>query len=87
MDTNIQKKYLTPPELARELGVGTNKVLFWIESGELRAINVATSRKNRPRWAIEPEEIERFKASRSSAPQPKQAPRKSRTPDGVKEYF
>ena len=35
--------YLSPPKYAEGLGVDPAKVLAWIKSGELRAINVATT--------------------------------------------
>jgi excisionase family DNA binding protein len=41
--------YRTPPEIARRLGVGPEKVLAWIRSGELAAVNLATTRHGRPR--------------------------------------
>jgi excisionase family DNA binding protein len=42
IDTNRKKK-LTPPEIARLWGVSADKVLTWIRSGELKAMNAATS--------------------------------------------
>ncbi|WP_391483993.1 helix-turn-helix domain-containing protein [Aeoliella mucimassa] len=77
---------LNPPQIAEMLGVGVAKVHGWIESGELTAINVATTSGGRPRWAIEPDEFERFKRSRSSTSTPKPAKR-YRQPAGVIEFY
>jgi hypothetical protein len=76
----------TPPKVAEEWGIGVNKVLAFIRSGELRAFNVATCSKGRPRWIIELEELERFKRARSSTPAPKSLPRRQK-PAGIKDFF
>ena len=52
--------WLTPPQLAKQLGVDAQKVLGWIRSGELRAVNVAERACLRPRWRISAEAIEEF---------------------------
>ena len=75
----------SPPELAKLLGVKSTKVLTWIATGEITAINVATRRDGQPRWRIEAAEAERFKASRSSSPPPK--PAKRRPVVAAKDYF
>jgi len=54
-------------DYARRLRVGENKVRGWIEQGDLLAIDVSDSRKEKkPRWRIPVEEIERFEGERSS---------------------
>lgn len=58
------ERYLTPPTIAKRLGVTCDKVLTWIRVGKLRAVNV--SDHGRPRWKISPEDIETFLESRSS---------------------
>lgn len=82
---DAKKRYITPPQIAESLGVGHRKVLAWILSGELTAVNVAAARDDRPRWAVDPEELERFKRSRLSTPAPK--PPRGRKPKCVKEFF
>lgn len=79
------RQTLTPPELAARWGVGHEKILAWIHAGELRALNLATRRDGQPRWAIQLAEVERFEASRSSAPAPK--PAKRRAVVAAKDYF
>ena len=50
------------------LGVADAKILAWIRSGELRAVNLARSRNGRPRYAIDVADIEAFERSREVVP-------------------
>lgn len=59
------RQWLTPPEVARERGIKASKVLMWIASGELVAVNHAGQRNGRPRWRISPEALNAFDAARS----------------------
>lgn len=74
---------MTPPEIAKARKISVRKVLYWIESGELEAINHATRRSNRPLWKISPDALSRFDRSRSSRPStpvslpPRRTPKKS----------
>lgn len=78
---------LTPPELARRWGVEAWKVNSLINSGQLRAINLALKPHGRPRYRIYLSEIERFEASRTSQPPvPKVRHRRRRNRPGVKEF-
>ncbi|HAA50434.1 MAG TPA: DNA-binding protein [Planctomycetaceae bacterium] len=63
-----EREKLTPPQLARKLGVGTEKVLGWIRTGELRAINGATKPGGRPRYLIDQADVELFEAARRVVP-------------------
>jgi hypothetical protein len=67
---------ITPPELARRYGIGAGKVLMWIRSGELRAVNVATRPKGRPRYVIDDDDIAAFEARRALVPTPKPSGRR-----------
>jgi excisionase family DNA binding protein len=67
---------ISPKEYAERLGVSENKVLNWIRSGEIAAINVASKLSNRPRWRIPEEAIEAFEAARTSRPVVKPTPRR-----------
>jgi excisionase family DNA binding protein len=60
--------WLTPPQLAKQLGVQAEKVLGWIRSGELRAVNVADRASRRPRWRISAEAMEEFFRRREAVP-------------------
>lgn len=77
---------LTPPALAREYGVSVDKVLAWIRSGELRAVNVATRPAGRPRWRIDPDDVAAFEARRTMHSHPR-ATRRRKRPAAVTEYF
>jgi len=57
-------KYLTPPQVARQLGTDCNRVLLWIRSGSLKAFNL--SEGNRARWKISPEDLAAFLESKSN---------------------
>lgn len=63
--------YLTPPKVGALLGVGHDKVLGFIRTGELRAIDLSTTRGKRPRWRISPDDLNAFLARRSATPSPK----------------
>jgi len=83
-------EWLTPPQVARERGLKPAKVLAWIASGELEAVNHAGSTAGRPRWRINPKALEAFDRARSNrAPAPARAapaPRRAE-PKGVFQYF
>ena len=61
-------EYQTPPQVADVLGVGHDKILVWIHSGELRAIDVSTTRGQRPRWRISRIDLEDFLKRRAAIP-------------------
>lgn len=85
-ETLSEKSVFTPPELAREWGVSPDKILGWIRSGELRAVNMAQSQSGRPRYRIDAEAIQDFKAKRANHSPPPQT-RRRRRPSGVIEFF
>jgi hypothetical protein len=61
-----KQSYLTPGEIAKNARIGINKVLFWINSGELRAVNVAANAGGqRPRWRVSELDWEAFQARRT----------------------
>jgi hypothetical protein len=66
--SETDQTWLTPPRLAKQLGVQADKVLSWIRSGELRAINVADRASHRPRWRISAEATEEFFRRREAVP-------------------
>ena len=76
---------LTPRELAAVLRVSPDKVLHWIKSGELRALNTASARCRKPRFVILPGHLEEFERRRLVAPAPKQA-RQRKKSTGVDYY-
>lgn len=58
----------TPAILAERWGVKIDKVHGFIRSGELVAINVASSDSSRPRWRIPLEAVRQFEQRRSAKP-------------------
>ncbi len=80
---------LTPPQLARRWGVAAEKVNALINSGQLRAINLAEDPKGRPRYRIYLSEVERFEEARATKPPPEKQPRRRRREMATtgKEYF
>jgi len=68
---------ITPPELAARWGIDCHKVLQWIRSGELKAIDAATKLGGRPRYLIDHADVAAFEARRAvGAPAP--TPRRRR---------
>lgn len=57
----------TVPELARAERIGETKIRAFIESGELRAVNLALRAGQRPRWKIAADDWHAFLARRSNA--------------------
>lgn len=53
---------LTPPEVAKQLGVSPETVISWIRTRFLVASNLATGA--RPRYVVKPSDLEDFLASR-----------------------
>jgi hypothetical protein len=83
----IRTKF-TPPEVARRWGVDAAKVIAWIRSGELRAIDAATRRGGRPRYLIDAVAIADFEALRATVPPAPRAVRRRRSrPAEVVEFF
>lgn len=59
------KEFCTPPEAAKRLGVHPDKVVSWINTGELVGTNLAADPSGkRPRWRISQVELEKFLANR-----------------------
>ncbi|HEV3022085.1 MAG TPA: helix-turn-helix domain-containing protein [Pirellulales bacterium] len=77
----IARSYVSPNELAAELGVSWSKVIGWIKSGELVAVNLAAQPGRRPQWRIARTDLELFLARRSATPTPR-ATRRRRKPAG-----
>jgi hypothetical protein len=77
----------TVPQLARQWGLDPHKVITWIRSGELRAINGAKDPNScRPRFLIDVADIRAFEEAREVIPAcpPPRARHRRRT---VKQYI
>jgi hypothetical protein len=66
-DLTRKVRYVTPPQVAEELGVNVQKVGAWIASGELVAFDLAKrTGGKKPRWRISSEALEDFLARRQN---------------------
>ena len=79
-------EYLTPPQVSALLGVGHDKILAWVHSGELRAVDLSATRGKRPRWRISRDDLDVFLACRSATTPPKTRQRR-RQPDNVTTFY
>lgn len=75
-----QQQYFTVRQVAERLAVNSNKVLRWIGSGELPAVDVSQSKNDRPRWRLHLDDIERFELGRRSIAPPPPKPSRRRKP-------
>ena len=83
-----KQRNLTPPIIAERLGVATAKVIGWIRSGELKAINVANRGCSKPRFSISPDALEDFERAREVIPTGDKVPcLRRKATAGVKEFF
>lgn len=73
-------EWFTPPEIARERGIRVSKVLLWIATGELEAVNFASRPGRRPRWRVRAESLTVFERNRSN--KALISPRRSSRPRG-----
>jgi excisionase family DNA binding protein len=69
---------MTPRELAAVLRVSPDKVLGWIHSGELRALNTSSAHCRRPRYVILPHHLDEFERRRITGPPPARPRRQKR---------
>lgn len=69
MTMNVVRTRLSPPEIAKQLGVAPAKVREWIEAGELKAFNAATKADSeKPRWLVHVDDLRDFENRRSNSP-------------------
>jgi hypothetical protein len=88
MSRSIEKRKLTPPEVAALWGVTPDKIVGFIRSGELKAINgAAAGRYRRPRYLIDVEDLANFEQRREVQPAPKQPPRRPRRERSGDDYY
>ena len=79
--------FLSPPEVAERLRLSPDKVLAWIKSGELVAVNTATKLGGRPRYRISPNSLAEFEKRRITPAKPTPVKQRRRMPGGVVEFF
>ena len=81
------RRYLAPAQVAEDLGLDVRKVLMWIRTGELRAVNIAVNLSGKkPRWRIAAVDLETFLLRRTAAPVLKPT-RRRRADPAITEYF
>jgi excisionase family DNA binding protein len=61
---------LSPRQLAKCWGVSKDKVLGWIHTGLLRAIDVRSANSSRPQYRIPGDAVQAFSAARSNSTPP-----------------
>ena len=86
MATVETPRMLTPPQVAKRLGVASEKIVTWIRNGELPAIDVAVSGSRRPRFRIDHADLAAFLNSRAVTATPRASRRRRQNP-AVTEYF
>lgn len=84
---SLERNKLTPPEVARQWGVSIDKVLTWIRSGELRALNLATRLTGRPRYRIDVNDLRDFEQRRAVIPPSPPERRRRKSTADVIEFF
>lgn len=87
MRTGTQRKKMTPPQVAERFGVDVAKVHAWIRAGELRAIDGATRRGERPRYLVDVDDLEAFERARAVVVAEAPRPAKPKTPAGLVRNF
>ena len=78
-------RMVTPPMVARYYRVKAEKVLGWIKSGQLRALNVSNG--TRPRYRIDPADLMVFEQRRAVVPPAKPVRRRRKRSGDVIEFF
>ncbi len=84
--TAPEPQWKTPPQAAKQLAVAAEKVLGFIAAGELVAVNVANAGSTRPRWRIDPAELEVFLLRRRNG-KPAVKPRRRKAAAEVIQFF
>ena len=81
-------RHLPPPAVANRLGVAEETVRGWITSGELRAANLARRGCARPRYRVDPADLEAFLAARRpGAPPAARSARRRAKESGIIAFY
>ena len=79
-------KWFTAPEVAAILRVSPATVRQLVREGQLEGVNMAGPQAKRPRLAIPPDALDRFRESRRVAVEPSSRKRRRVAPQPVKKY-
>ena len=82
-DRSLPAETFSVREIALSLGISRDKVLRFVHSGDLCALNVGTG-EIRPRWRISRESLDAFLATRATA---MRRPTQKRPKSPVRDYF
>jgi excisionase family DNA binding protein len=79
---------LAPPKIAKQLSVTSERVLGWIRSGRLRAINISEGLV-KPRFRVSEDDLQAFLESLVVQPPAKRGrkPRSEKHPPGWVQYY
>jgi hypothetical protein len=86
-DPGAGRDIMTPPELARKYRVAVEKILGFIATGQLRALDVSSRTSSRPRWRITAAAIAEFEAAHSSKRPPAPTKRRRGNSSEVTPFF
>jgi hypothetical protein len=78
---------VTPPALAKRWGVDSHKVVQWIKTGELPAIDASSRQGRRPRFLIDEADIKAFEQRRAVVPPDTPTRQRRRRAGDVIEFF
>lgn len=79
------RSVLTPPQVAKQLGVDPATVISWIRSGQLKASNLGKG-DQRPRYRVQPGDLDAFLKKRQPTLQSSRKPRSEKQADVI-EFF
>jgi len=76
--------FFTPSQIAERYEVGVGRVIDWIKSGRLRAVNVSVSvRSKKPQYRVSAAALEQFEQSRTTGCRLVRPPRRQPYPQLV----
>ena len=78
--------WLSPPQVAKMIGVKPDKILYWIHTGVMPAVNVAQKEDGRPQYAVTPAGLDIFTTRRSTR-QPVKVKRARRQPEPCETFY
>jgi hypothetical protein len=87
MQSLIERRALTPKELAARWGTKPDAVLRMIHAGKLRAFTLSPDGCKRPRWKIPLDAVVEFENRIEAPPEKPQRKRKKDRPADYIEYF
>jgi len=84
--TKSQDRLLLVAEVAAKLNVGPDQVIALIRAHKLVAFDISVNGR-KPRWRVDPADLDRFLASRRPSAMPARSPRRRANSSTVIQYF